>query len=263
VNIGERVRYVMQMRGISLTDMAAKLGIKPSSVHAWGKGGNNPSGKRLAEIADILNVSTDYLLKDFYELLMGACAMRYVAVEDIIREFGLSDDITSGRAMPDLDTIVKISERIRVRANWFTGEPLGKDQGYMLPDHDDKEPGLGHTPALPQHHAKSDEVAAEQTIEIFTTMFEDFSKRIGLKSNVRQEEPDKATRAIKLSLDYLMLVVEQFGKSSVEALCTTVNSTANTILAIVGEKNQRIATLENTLAEKEARISELERDRGV
>jgi len=69
VDVGERILYVARVRGFSQTDLAQKLGIKPASVSAWGKEDKRPSGKRLAEIATILDVSVDYLLTGNRDLL--------------------------------------------------------------------------------------------------------------------------------------------------------------------------------------------------
>lgn len=56
----DRVKELSQKRGISLSKLEETLGLGKNSIYALKR--NQPSAKRLQEIADYFNVSTDYLL---------------------------------------------------------------------------------------------------------------------------------------------------------------------------------------------------------
>jgi len=310
-------------KGISVSKMAADLGLGNSTASHL-KNGRIPKNKTISLMAKYLGVVDDTLFRatmeqyrcslpdadiwpdeqpqteeaKFYELLMGACAMNHVAVEDIIREFGLSDDIASGRAMPDLDTIIKISERLRVRTNWFTGEPLGNGEGYMLPDPDDEEPGLGHTTTLSPSTAELDGLrrngeAVGWVLEV-ENYFESFVSHIIREGYVHTDNERRVSelaedcgREISGFLDAMFLYLKNVIKrrdeqidgleNELEAKITRnialknelkekdrrIATTENEIGWAYNEietKDQRIATLESELAEKAGRIAELSKD---
>jgi transcriptional regulator with XRE-family HTH domain len=57
----ERVLAVMEARGILFTEMATRLGVSQAAVSQWKESGKPPH-KRLEQIANILEVSKDFLL---------------------------------------------------------------------------------------------------------------------------------------------------------------------------------------------------------
>lgn len=56
----DRVKEVSKKNGYSLTDVAIKAGIGEKSIYAWTK--REPTVATLQKVADVLHVSTDYLL---------------------------------------------------------------------------------------------------------------------------------------------------------------------------------------------------------
>lgn len=56
----DRVKEVSKKNGLSLTDVAIKAGIGEKSIYAWTN--REPSVATLQKVADVLHVSTDYLL---------------------------------------------------------------------------------------------------------------------------------------------------------------------------------------------------------
>lgn len=56
----ERTKEVAKLRGISLTDLALKAGLAEKSIYSWDR--STPKADNLAKVADVLNVTTDYLL---------------------------------------------------------------------------------------------------------------------------------------------------------------------------------------------------------
>lgn len=55
-----RTKDISKLRGLSLDDVALKAGLSAKSIYNWGR--NSPKSENLQKVADVLNVSTDYLL---------------------------------------------------------------------------------------------------------------------------------------------------------------------------------------------------------
>ena len=62
LNIGSTISYLLEVRGMSQRELAAKLHIAPTTLNGYIKGGHEPDYKTLIKIADIFSVSTDILL---------------------------------------------------------------------------------------------------------------------------------------------------------------------------------------------------------
>lgn len=60
MSILNRTKEVAKLRGISLTDTAIKAGLAEKSIYSWGR--STPKADNLQKVADVLHVSTDYLL---------------------------------------------------------------------------------------------------------------------------------------------------------------------------------------------------------
>lgn len=55
-----RTKDIAKSRGLSLDDVALKAGLSAKSIYNWGR--NSPKSENLQKVADVLHVSTDYLL---------------------------------------------------------------------------------------------------------------------------------------------------------------------------------------------------------
>ncbi len=60
--IGNKIKKLRQTSGITQADLARELGITRSSVNAWEMGVSLPSTMFVIKLAQIFQVSTDYLL---------------------------------------------------------------------------------------------------------------------------------------------------------------------------------------------------------
>lgn len=60
MTILDRTKEIAKLRGISLTDTAIKAGLAEKSIYSWDR--STPKADNLQKVADVLNVSTDYLL---------------------------------------------------------------------------------------------------------------------------------------------------------------------------------------------------------
>ncbi|QLG77601.1 helix-turn-helix domain-containing protein [Leuconostoc gasicomitatum] len=57
----ERTKQTAKKRGLSLTEVAIKAGLAEKSIYSWDR--SNPKSDNLEKVANVLNVSTDYLLE--------------------------------------------------------------------------------------------------------------------------------------------------------------------------------------------------------
>lgn len=61
--IGQRIKELRELKGMEQIELAWKLGYKSqSTVSKWESGTNLPTGKKLIELAKILDVSTNEIL---------------------------------------------------------------------------------------------------------------------------------------------------------------------------------------------------------
>ena len=60
--IANRIKLLRKNKGLSQKALADKLGITRSSVNAWEQGISVPSTQYIVELANLFEVSTDYLL---------------------------------------------------------------------------------------------------------------------------------------------------------------------------------------------------------
>ncbi|MBQ7697597.1 MAG: helix-turn-helix transcriptional regulator [Paludibacteraceae bacterium] len=60
--VADRIKYLREQKGLTQADLARQLGITRSSVNAWEMGISVPSTQYVVELANMFNVSTDYLL---------------------------------------------------------------------------------------------------------------------------------------------------------------------------------------------------------
>lgn len=60
--IGQRINAALALSNIKQKELAKELGVKDNVVSYWCSGKRTPNTEQIIEIADFLNVSTDYLL---------------------------------------------------------------------------------------------------------------------------------------------------------------------------------------------------------
>ena len=57
----ERLRLLRQQKGLSQTDLARKLDVQPNHIGRYERGESRPTAKSLKALAEVLEVSADYL----------------------------------------------------------------------------------------------------------------------------------------------------------------------------------------------------------
>ena len=60
--IGQRIRDLRKQKRMSQTELAKSAGVSQTTVTAWENNKAEPSSSAVAQLADIFNVTTDYLL---------------------------------------------------------------------------------------------------------------------------------------------------------------------------------------------------------
>lgn len=60
--IGERLEELRKDKGLSQTELADALGVKPNTISAYEREASGPSDEIKVKIAKLFNVSIDYLL---------------------------------------------------------------------------------------------------------------------------------------------------------------------------------------------------------
>lgn len=62
IMIAEKIKELRERNGLKQVDLAKMLNVTRSSVNAWEMGISVPSTQFIAELANLLKVSTDYIL---------------------------------------------------------------------------------------------------------------------------------------------------------------------------------------------------------
>jgi transcriptional regulator with XRE-family HTH domain len=71
IDLGRRIRDIRQSRGLSQADLAAALRVSLTSVYNWEANGAHPRPQMLGSIADVLGVTSNYLLTGQAEVSSG------------------------------------------------------------------------------------------------------------------------------------------------------------------------------------------------
>ena len=65
--ISDKIKMLRENKNLTQSDLAKQLGITRSSVNAWEMGISVPSTQYIVELAQIFDISTDYLLNGLNE----------------------------------------------------------------------------------------------------------------------------------------------------------------------------------------------------
>ena len=64
MNFSQKIKATRQQRGMSQAGLARVSGLSRAVISKWEKRSVNPSARAVEQVADALNVSTHWLLKD-------------------------------------------------------------------------------------------------------------------------------------------------------------------------------------------------------
>jgi len=76
MNLGARIKQARERAGLSQEDVARRFKVHRAAVSQWENGKTHPSSGKLAELADVLSVSTEWLLGSSRESSAGADALQ-------------------------------------------------------------------------------------------------------------------------------------------------------------------------------------------
>lgn len=65
MEIGDRIRFLRRKASMNQSELAKILGVSTSTVGFWEIGKRTPDVKLLVKIAEVFNVTTDYLLNHY------------------------------------------------------------------------------------------------------------------------------------------------------------------------------------------------------
>lgn len=97
----ERTIEISKKRGISLKNLAREAGLAENSIYDWKK--STPKADNLQKVADVLNVSTDYLLGRSNELHLTKSNEQNTNSPQLRRIARRSDIVNVANNMVDLD----------------------------------------------------------------------------------------------------------------------------------------------------------------
>lgn len=89
MTMGEKIALLRRQRAWSQEELAEKLGVSRQSVSKWESGGSIPDLERVVRLAELFDVSTDYLIRDNVQEDEYAPAL--VPAEDAAREVSLDE----------------------------------------------------------------------------------------------------------------------------------------------------------------------------
>jgi len=78
MNLGSRIKYARERAGLSQEDVARRFKVHRAAVSQWENGKTRPASGKLAELADVLSVSAEWLLGNDYACTTGAGAVQEV-----------------------------------------------------------------------------------------------------------------------------------------------------------------------------------------
>ena len=77
----ERIKELREANGMTQTGMARKLSVTRSTVNAWEMGTNKPSIDKLSDIADLFQVTTDFLIGRSSEQIIDVTRLDHEGIE--------------------------------------------------------------------------------------------------------------------------------------------------------------------------------------
>lgn len=77
----ERIKELREANGLTQNGMARKLSVTRSTVNAWEMGTNKPSIDKLADIADLFQVTTDFLIGRSSEQTIDVTRLDHEGIE--------------------------------------------------------------------------------------------------------------------------------------------------------------------------------------
>lgn len=118
---GERLRTIREENNMMAKDLAKLVGVEPASITNWEKGTRFPKDNAIIKIAEIFNVTTDFLLgRDINDVTTTGSTLRGVQL--------------SRRELINIDKEVEkiLSDLPKAKVVEFSGTPADEDDLEFL-----------------------------------------------------------------------------------------------------------------------------------
>lgn len=194
--IGIKIKQLREELGITQSELGQKLGVVKQTISSWENNVSNPNNEAIALMANIFNVSTDYLLGNtnnsslnnhlaesnsgcfffFDEMLKNVFMARFKKALDArsisLEQFSKLSKINSekcvdyfnGKYEPSLEDLITISQALNVSTDYLLGQINTQAEkalnGFKLLNEDNKDIIIGDTKKYIKEQQHEDTVAA-------------------------------------------------------------------------------------------------------
>lgn len=128
--IGERIRFVREKKGMSQGKLADRLGVNRVTLTYWENGTRDIKTTDIVRLADALGVTCDYILNGsseketiFATKLCELIKERKTTIKDVANHLGFSRQAVSQycneNTQPNVDAILKIAEYFNVSCDYL------------------------------------------------------------------------------------------------------------------------------------------------
>ncbi len=112
MNFGERLRTLREAAGLSQVKLANRVGMASSYISDLERGTRkNPTGEKLAAIAQVLNVTVDELLQNGDSANNQPVSRYRQAILDAVANGGLPEGLTE-EEMLQIEDALKLAEKV-------------------------------------------------------------------------------------------------------------------------------------------------------
>ncbi|MCM1179943.1 MAG: helix-turn-helix domain-containing protein [Clostridium sp.] len=196
--IGIRIKQLREELGITQSELGKKLGVVKQTISSWENDVSNPNNEAIALMANIFNVSTDYLLGNsnnsslreslsensssyfffFDEMLKNVFTTRFKKVLDArsisLAQFSVisnidnakCEDYFNGKYEPSLEDLITISQTLNVSTDYLLGQINIQAEkalnGFKQLNEDNKDIIVGDTKKYIKEQQYEGTVAADE-----------------------------------------------------------------------------------------------------
>jgi len=107
MNLGTRIKLAREREGLSQEDVARRFKVHRAAVSQWENGKTHPSSGKLAELADVLSVSTEWLLGSSHKSLASVDAVQVADVAPSYLETSRTATSDIAALLPDMPPKVR------------------------------------------------------------------------------------------------------------------------------------------------------------
>ena len=134
--LGERIKYLRNSNRLTQNELAAKVGVKKSTIAAYENDSRSPSYDVLRKLAKVFHVTIDSLLSDGGETVIRAADLtdeQIDIIDTIIESFRvnnlLRNSVENERAIADVtDSYRALNDKMRSEVEFRKGKDKGQNK---------------------------------------------------------------------------------------------------------------------------------------